>query len=145
MHNNNSAVMFPPPPPCGPDCLVLQAFKDKSDKVQRNPERSATTLEEICGLELGQWNEGVAFTLAVVCLTQTTLLGFESKDSLLAWEARLRYSLGEGEQRCGLLAPPLDALKPPGQRQTLPLLPCGSQSRQMRRSVMLWASGAGSG
>lgn len=66
--------------------------------MQGNKERLSTTLEEICGLEVGQWNDGVAFTLAVLCLTQTTLLGFDSKEALLAWEARLRYSLGEGEQ-----------------------------------------------
>lgn len=82
----------------GPDCLVLLVYKDKSDKVQGNKERLSTTLEEICGLEVGQWNEAVVFTLAVLCLTQTTLLGFDSKEALLAWEARLRYSLGEGEQ-----------------------------------------------
>lgn len=84
--------------PTGPDCLLLLVFKDKSDKVQGSKERLSATLEEICGLEVGQWNEGVAFTLAVVCLTQTTLLGFDTKEALLAWEARLRYSLGEGEQ-----------------------------------------------
>lgn len=82
----------------GPDCLVLLVFKDKADKVQGNKERWSTTLEEICGLELGRWGEGVPFTLAVLCLSQSTLLGFESKEALLAWEARLRYSLGEGEQ-----------------------------------------------
>lgn len=86
-------------PFCGPDCLVLLGFKDKSDRAQGNKERLSTTLEEICGLEAGQWSEGVAFTLAVVCLTQTTLLGFDARESLLAWEARLRYSLGEGERR----------------------------------------------
>ncbi|XP_059210385.1 protein Dok-7-like [Centropristis striata] len=77
------------------DCLVLLVFKDKSDKAQGSKERASVTLEEICGLEVGQWYEGVAFTLAILCLNQAALLGFDSKEALLAWDARLRYSLGE--------------------------------------------------
>ncbi|XP_037614695.1 protein Dok-7-like isoform X3 [Sebastes umbrosus] len=77
------------------DCLVLLVYKDKSDKAQGNKERASVTLEEICGLEAGQWYEGVAFTLAVLCLNQAALLGFDSKEILQAWDARLRYSLGE--------------------------------------------------
>ncbi len=83
-----------------PDCLLLLVFKDKSDKAQGNKERASVTLEEICGLEAGQWYEGVAFTLAVLCLNQTALLGFDSKEALQAWDVRLRYSLGEGEEIC---------------------------------------------
>lgn len=77
---------------------MLLVFKDKSDKAQGNKERASVTLEEICGLEAGQWYEGVAFTLAILCLNQVALLGFDSKEALQAWDARLRYSLGEGEK-----------------------------------------------
>ncbi|KAM9426588.1 protein Dok-7-like [Pholidichthys leucotaenia] len=77
------------------DCLVLLVFKDKSEKAQGNRERASVILEEICGLEVGQWYEGVAFTLAILCLNQTALLGFDSREALQAWDARLRYSLGE--------------------------------------------------
>ncbi|RVE60552.1 hypothetical protein OJAV_G00182060 [Oryzias javanicus] len=77
------------------DCLLLMVFKDKSDRVQGGKERATVTLEEICGLEVGQCYEGVAFTLAILCLGQSTLLGFDSKEALQAWDARLRYSLGE--------------------------------------------------
>ncbi|XP_034713273.1 protein Dok-7-like [Etheostoma cragini] len=77
------------------DCLVLLVFKDKSEKAQGNKERASIILEEICGLELGQWYEGVAFTLSLLCLNQAALLGFDSKEALQAWDARLRYSLGE--------------------------------------------------
>ncbi|KAM6960277.1 protein Dok-7-like isoform 2-T2 [Tautogolabrus adspersus] len=77
------------------DCLVLLVFKDKSEKAQGNKERASVTLEEICGLELGQCFEGVAFTLAILCLNQAALLGFDSKEALQAWDVRLRYSLGE--------------------------------------------------
>ncbi|XP_063325074.1 protein Dok-7-like [Pelmatolapia mariae] len=77
------------------DCLVLLVFKDKSEKVHGNKERASVTLEEICGLEAGQWYEGVAFTLTILCLNQAVLLGFDSREALQAWDARLRYSLGE--------------------------------------------------
>ncbi|XP_047463837.1 protein Dok-7-like isoform X2 [Mugil cephalus] len=77
------------------DCLVLLVFKDKTDRAQGNKERASVTLEEICGLEAGQWYEGVAFTLAILCLNQAALLGFDGRDALQAWDARLRYSLGE--------------------------------------------------
>ncbi|XP_012730243.2 protein Dok-7 isoform X3 [Fundulus heteroclitus] len=87
-------LVFRKPSPVA-DCLVLVVFKDKSDKVQSNKERTSVTLEEICGLEPGQWYEGVAFTLAVLCLNQAALLGFDSREALQAWELRLRYGLGE--------------------------------------------------
>uniref|UniRef100_A0A8C3A4I5 Docking protein 7 n=1 Tax=Cyclopterus lumpus TaxID=8103 RepID=A0A8C3A4I5_CYCLU len=77
------------------DCLLLLVFKDKSDKAQGHKERASVTLEEICGVEAGQWYEGVALTLAILCLNQAALLGFDSKEALHAWDARLRYSLGE--------------------------------------------------
>ncbi|XP_075906698.1 protein Dok-7-like isoform X6 [Nelusetta ayraudi] len=77
------------------DCLVLLVFKDKWDKTQGIRERASITLEEICGLEVAQCFEGVAFTLTILCLQQAALLGFDSKETLLAWDARLRYTLGE--------------------------------------------------
>lgn len=80
-----------------PDCLVLLVFKDKWDKTQGIRERASITLEEICGLEVAQSFEGVAFTLTILCLQQAALLGFDNKETLLAWDARLRYTLGEGE------------------------------------------------
>lgn len=80
-----------------PDCLVLLVFKDKWDKTQGTRERASITLEEICGLEVAQCWEGVPFTLTILCLQQAALLGFDNKETLLAWDARLRYTLGEGE------------------------------------------------
>uniref|UniRef100_A0A3B5KZD6 Docking protein 7 n=1 Tax=Xiphophorus couchianus TaxID=32473 RepID=A0A3B5KZD6_9TELE len=87
-------LVFRKPSPVA-DCLVLVVFKDKSDKLQSNRERASFTLEEICGLDPGQWYEGVAFTLAILCLNQVALLGFDSREALQAWELRLRYGLGE--------------------------------------------------
>lgn len=88
--------------PWYPDCLVLLVYKDKTDKTQGHKERASLTLEDICGLEVSaQGLEGAPYTLAVVCLSQAAVLGFDSKDTLLAWEIRIRYSLGEGERGGG--------------------------------------------
>ncbi|KAI4890962.1 hypothetical protein NFI96_031546 [Prochilodus magdalenae] len=72
------------------DCLVLLVSKERGTK-----ERSSVVLEHICGLESGLSGEGVAFTLTILCLSQTVQIGFDSKEALLAWDLRLRYYLGE--------------------------------------------------
>ncbi|KAG9342502.1 hypothetical protein JZ751_016505 [Albula glossodonta] len=77
------------------DCLLLLAYKDKADKTKGHKERSSVTLEDICGLEPVLSYEGISYTLAILCLTQAVMLGFDSRDTLLAWDARIRYSLGE--------------------------------------------------
>ncbi|KAJ8247769.1 hypothetical protein GJAV_G00250100 [Gymnothorax javanicus] len=77
------------------DCLQLLAYKDKADKTRGHRERSCLTLEHICGLEPLLSFEGIPYTLAILCLSQPVLLGFESREALLAWDTRIRYSLGE--------------------------------------------------
>uniref|UniRef100_A0A672GB88 Docking protein 7 n=1 Tax=Salarias fasciatus TaxID=181472 RepID=A0A672GB88_SALFA len=49
----------------------------------------------ICGVEPGPGFDGVSYTLSILCLVHTLVLGFSSRDALLAWDARVRYSLGE--------------------------------------------------
>lgn len=80
---------------CVPDCLRVLVYKERS-KGQR--ERGQLTLGDICGLELLQCFEGVSYALSLLCLTQSFTLGFDSRENLLAWDARIRYSLGEGEK-----------------------------------------------
>ncbi|KAJ8262317.1 hypothetical protein GJAV_G00165090 [Gymnothorax javanicus] len=77
------------------DCLILQAHGDKSDKANGNKERWGVTLEDICGLEPGLAYEEVPYSLSVVCLSLTVVLGFNSREALLVWEIRIRLSLGE--------------------------------------------------
>ncbi|KAL4640284.1 protein Dok-7 isoform X2 [Arapaima gigas] len=77
------------------DCLVLLVYKDRTDKTKGHKERSSITLEDICGLEPGLSYEGVSYTLTILCLSQAVMLGFDSKETLLAWDVRIRYSLGE--------------------------------------------------
>lgn len=53
------------------------------------------TLEDICGLDPGLSYEGLNHTLAIICLSQVVMLGFENKETMYAWDVRIRYSLGE--------------------------------------------------
>ncbi|XP_042171232.1 protein Dok-7 isoform X2 [Oncorhynchus tshawytscha] len=77
------------------DCLSLLVYRDKSDKVRGRRERLQMTLEGICGVEPGLGYDGVAYTLTILCLGHTVGLGFDSREGLTAWDARLRYRLGE--------------------------------------------------
>ncbi|KAJ8008199.1 hypothetical protein DPEC_G00102310 [Dallia pectoralis] len=82
-------------PPLCLDCLVLLVYKDKSDKALGHRERVSLILEDICGLDTGFSYEGVGYTLFILCLSQAAVLGFDGKEALLAWDIRIRYSLGE--------------------------------------------------
>nr|XP_012592794.1 protein Dok-7 isoform X5 [Microcebus murinus] len=77
------------------DCLLMLVYKDKSERAKGLRERSSLTLEDICGLEPGLPYEGLAHTLAIVCLSQAIMLGFDSREAMCAWDARIRYALGE--------------------------------------------------
>ncbi|XP_023375446.1 protein Dok-7 isoform X3 [Pteropus vampyrus] len=81
---------------CSPaDCLLMLAYKDKSERAKGLRERSSLMLEDICGLDLGLPYEGLAHTLAIVCLSQAVMLGFDSREAMCAWDTRIRYALGE--------------------------------------------------
>ncbi|XP_039653264.1 protein Dok-7 isoform X1 [Perca fluviatilis] len=80
------------------DCLSLLVYKEKKkgkEKGSNQKERLNVTLEGICGVEPGPGYDGVSYTLSILCLAHTLVLGFNSRDALLAWDARVRYSLGE--------------------------------------------------
>lgn len=96
--------------PCPVDCLQLLAYKDRLDRVKGLRERSSITLEAICGLEPGLQFEGLTHTLAIVCQPQSVMLGFDSREAMCAWDARIRYALGEGEYHV------LQKVKPGGYR-----------------------------
>ncbi|XP_035493058.1 protein Dok-7 isoform X2 [Scophthalmus maximus] len=80
------------------DCLSLQVYKEKKkgkEKGSGHKERLNVTLEGICGVEPGPGYDGVSYTLSILCLARTLVLGFNSRDALLAWDAHVCYSLGE--------------------------------------------------
>uniref|UniRef100_A0A3B4A847 IRS-type PTB domain-containing protein n=1 Tax=Periophthalmus magnuspinnatus TaxID=409849 RepID=A0A3B4A847_9GOBI len=49
----------------------------------------------ICGVEPGPGFDGVSYSLSVLCLSHTLVLGFSSREALLAWDARICFHLGE--------------------------------------------------
>ncbi|XP_071609490.1 protein Dok-7 isoform X2 [Heliangelus exortis] len=77
------------------DCLLMLVYKDKSERAKGHKERSSMTLEDICGLDPGLSYEGLNHTLAIICLSQVVMLGFDNKEMMYAWDVRIRYSLGE--------------------------------------------------
>uniref|UniRef100_A0A4W2D6F1 IRS-type PTB domain-containing protein n=1 Tax=Bos indicus x Bos taurus TaxID=30522 RepID=A0A4W2D6F1_BOBOX len=98
------AALTPTPTPPA-DCLLMLAYKDKSERAKGLRERSSLTLEDICGLEPGLPYEGLAHTLAIVCLSQAVMLGFDSREAMCAWDARIRYALGEVHRFPVIVAP----------------------------------------
>ncbi|CAL8330020.1 unnamed protein product [Lota lota] len=82
------------------DCLSLLVYKDKrktkdKEKSQYHKERLNVKIEAICGLEPGPGYDGVSYSLSILCLAYSVALGFHSREAQTAWEARIRYSLGE--------------------------------------------------
>ncbi|XP_041642303.1 protein Dok-7-like isoform X2 [Cheilinus undulatus] len=80
------------------DCLYLLVYKEKKrgkEKGSSHKERLSLTLEGICGVEPGTGYDGVSYTLSILCLAHTVVLGFNSRDALLAWDSQVCFSLGE--------------------------------------------------
>ncbi|ETE61001.1 Protein Dok-7, partial [Ophiophagus hannah] len=87
------------------DCLLLLVYKERAERLRGLKERSSVTLEDICGLDPGLCYEGLTHTLAIICLTQVVMLGFESKETMHTWDAHIRYSLGEVHRFHVVVAP----------------------------------------
>ncbi|KAM9857674.1 protein Dok-7 [Aulostomus maculatus] len=87
------------------DCLSVLVYKEKKKGKEKgkgkgsgHKERLNVTLESICGVEPGPGYDGVSYTLSILCLAHTLVLGFHSREALLAWDIRIRYSLGEAHR-----------------------------------------------
>ncbi|XP_039217444.1 protein Dok-7 isoform X2 [Crotalus tigris] len=87
------------------DCLLLLVYKERAERLRGLKERSSVTLEDICGLEPGLCYDGLTHTLAIICLTQVVMLGFESKETMHLWDLHVRYSLGEVHRFHVIVAP----------------------------------------
>ncbi|XP_051755377.1 protein Dok-7 isoform X2 [Ctenopharyngodon idella] len=90
----NRWVILRKPSPVA-DCLSLLVYKERGEKSKGQRERNQATLRDICGLEALQGFDGVNYALSLLCLSQSVMLGFDNRVTLLAWDARIRYSLGE--------------------------------------------------
>ncbi|XP_038601255.1 protein Dok-7 [Tachyglossus aculeatus] len=87
------------------DCLLMLVFKEKADRTRAQKERSSVTLQDICGLDPGLAYEGLSHTLAIICRSQVVMLGFDCKEAMWAWDARIRYALGEVHRFSVCVAP----------------------------------------
>ncbi|XP_044274426.1 protein Dok-7 isoform X3 [Varanus komodoensis] len=100
----NRWVVLRKPSPVA-DCLLMLIYKERCERLKGLKERSSVTLEDICGLDPGLSYEGLNHTLAIICLTQVVMLGFENKETMHAWDVRIRYSLGEVHRFHVVVAP----------------------------------------
>lgn len=80
------------------DCLFLLAFKKEKKKAKKGTgqkERLSLTLEGICGVEPASGFDGVSYSLSILCISHTLVLGFHSREAVEAWDSRIRFHLGE--------------------------------------------------
>ncbi|CAL1602048.1 unnamed protein product [Knipowitschia caucasica] len=78
------------------DCLFLVAYKkDKKKSKKGIGQKDSLTLEGVCGVEPAPGFDGVSYSLSILCLSHTLVLGFSSREALQAWDARIRFHLGE--------------------------------------------------
>ncbi|XP_014331536.1 protein Dok-7-like [Xiphophorus maculatus] len=91
-------VLQKPSPVADGLTLLVCKEKKKKGKSSGHKERLNVTLEGICGVEPGTGYDGVPYTLSILCLARTLILGFKNRDALLSWDARIRHSLGEAHR-----------------------------------------------
>ncbi|XP_061427307.1 protein Dok-7-like isoform X2 [Lethenteron reissneri] len=87
------------------DCLMLLAFKSRSERLKGARPRTCARLQDVCAVSTGLTLHSAAHVLAVSCPSLCLLLAFERRDVMSAWDARLRYSLGEAHSFAVTLAP----------------------------------------
>ncbi|XP_061427308.1 uncharacterized protein DDB_G0271670-like isoform X3 [Lethenteron reissneri] len=113
------------------DCLMLLAFKSRSERLKGARPRTCARLQDVCAVSTGLTLHSAAHVLAVSCPSLCLLLAFERRDVMSAWDARLRYSLGED-------------LGGGGESRRSDSVNKETQELEMRLSLLSLASGDGS-
>ena len=78
-------------------------YKDVKESVKGGHPKSSFPLDGFYGLESGICFDKETSVLAIICQKQITLLAFESRETLIQFEIKIRRSLGEGNYRLVLL------------------------------------------
>ena len=78
------------------DRLIVYLFKDVKDSVKGASPKSHFPLDGFYGLESGICFDKETSVLAIICQKVITLLAFESRETLIQFEIKIRRSLGEG-------------------------------------------------
>ena len=71
-------------------------YKDVKDSVKGGHPKSSFPLDGFYGLESGICFDKETSVLAIICQKQIILLAFESRETLIQFEIKIRRSLGEG-------------------------------------------------
>lgn len=67
------------------------------ESVKGGNPKNTFPLDGFYGLESGICYDKETSVLAIICQKQITLLAFESRETLIQFEIKIRRSLGEGE------------------------------------------------
>lgn len=79
------------------DRLIVHLYKDVKESVKGGHPKSVFPLDCFYGLESGICYDKETSVLAIICQKQITLLAFESRETLIQFEIKIRRSLGEGK------------------------------------------------
>ncbi|KAI1291994.1 Protein Dok-7 [Halotydeus destructor] len=80
------------------DCIHLQLYRDNKERRKNATTKSSLSLEGFLGMETGFTLDKESNTMALICSEMTVILGFDSRETLLQWQAKLRVHLPEGQQ-----------------------------------------------
>lgn len=80
------------------DRLIVHLFKDVKESVKGGHPKTTFPLDGFYGLESGICFDKETSVLAIICQKQITLLAFESRETLIQFEIKIRRSLGEEHQ-----------------------------------------------
>ena len=79
------------------DRLLVQLYKDVKDSIKGGSPKSSFPLDGFYGLESGICFDKETSVLAIICQKLITLFAFDSRETLIQFEIKIRRSLGEGE------------------------------------------------
>ncbi|XP_045213792.2 uncharacterized protein LOC123564348 [Mercenaria mercenaria] len=80
------------------DRLIVHLFKDVKESVKGGNPKTTFPLDGFYGLESGICYDKETSVLAIICQKQITLLAFDSRETLIQFEIKIRRSLGEEHQ-----------------------------------------------
>ncbi|XP_052265608.1 uncharacterized protein LOC127868060 isoform X2 [Dreissena polymorpha] len=80
------------------DRLIVFLYKDVKDSIKGVSAKSSFPLDGFYGLESGICFDKETSVLAIICQKQITLLAFDSRETLIQFEIKIRRGLGEEHQ-----------------------------------------------
>ena len=80
----------------------MYLYKDVRDSVKGANPKSSFPLDGFYGLESGICYDKETSVLAIICHKHIVLFAFDSRETLIQFEIKIRRSLGEGMTRINL-------------------------------------------